>query len=153
MFGTKVQGMHINWHHVASSETGDANTGTMQLDVTFNWYNNDVASQNSAVTTNDIVTWYLDIQNPIDVNYYKVLKDSIIGAFKATVTLGAPDTISLGFAVDDVTDCVAGGSPICSLADGFKDNGGAIKLDTEVSGTNDLVKLTAANAEICTEKW
>jgi hypothetical protein len=44
--------MHINWHHVASSETGDANTGTMQLDVTFNWYNTSpinkfVTSQNA----------------------------------------------------------------------------------------------------------
>ncbi len=81
-FGNQLQGLFVTWKHEIASKTGDVATAKLDIDVDFHWYNNAIDSGSVIVTAPattpypKYMVWELMIMNPVEEDYFTVLKDS-----------------------------------------------------------------------------
>lgn len=92
-FGNQLQGMFITWSNDASSDTGDATTATMNVQVNFHWYNTELDSTNPTVTK--YMSWDIIVLNPDPATYVGALKDSWNGWLQFDTTTGTPDKLQV----------------------------------------------------------
>jgi hypothetical protein len=79
--------MYITWSNDASGENGDAANAMMNVKVNFNWYNNEIESVVTPVTTKWL-NWYIEILNPNPSLYVGVLRDVWDSWLEFTPTAG-----------------------------------------------------------------
>ena len=75
-FGNQLQGLFVTWKHEIASKTGDVATAQLQIDVDFHWYNNAIDSASTVALTTKYMVWELMIMNPVEEDYFTVLKDA-----------------------------------------------------------------------------
>lgn len=75
-FGNQIQGLFVTWKHEIASKTGDVATAKLDIDVDFHWYNNLIDSTSSVSKTTKYMVWELMIMNPVEEDYFTVLKDA-----------------------------------------------------------------------------
>ena len=73
-FGNQLQGLFVTWKHEIASKTGDVATAKLDIDVDFHWYNNAIDS--GAAVYPKYMVWELMIMNPVEEDYFIVLKDA-----------------------------------------------------------------------------
>ena len=106
-FGNKLQGLFITWKHEIATATGDVATAKLDIDVIFHWYNNAIESTSSVGVTKKFFWWELMILNPVEEDYFTMLKDAWVSWLSVDSQASTPagkDTFTIKFVDDTVAD-------------------------------------------------